>query len=216
MAEPTNTLTPPPDVLVDAKGRWVPRSLVKDVDLARHELVLEMVARAEAFSRLLLDFRARALADIRAFVALSSERYGVEVGGAKGNVTLLSFDGRYKVTLQVADHLVFDERLQAAKELVDQCIRAWSEGARDEIRALVEHAFQADKQGKVSTERVLGLRRLNIQDPKWLSAMRAIADSVQVASSKAYVRFYERIGEGDGWRAISLDLASVGDAGGAS
>lgn len=212
MSEDRDTPTqpsPPPDMMVDAKGRWVPREMVKDVDLARHEFVLELVEAAKVMSKSLATFRARVMADIEAFVDLSAEKYGVHIGGRKGNVTLVSFDGQYKVSLQVADFLMFDERLQAAKALVDECIREWSAGARDEIRALVEHAFQADKTGKVSTERVLGLRRLSIEDPKWQRAMRAISDSVHVASRKAYVRFYERAPGGQ-WVAISLDLATVG------
>jgi hypothetical protein len=39
--------------------------------------------------------------------------------------------------------------------------------------------------------------------------MQAIADSVRVASSKAYVRIYERVGDTDDYRPISLDVASA-------
>jgi hypothetical protein len=197
------------DHMVDAQGRLVPRKLVKDIDLARDSLVRELIGKAVALSKLLAAFKAEAARDLQAFVDLSAEQYGVTVGGGKGNLTLLSYDGRFKVTRQIADHLVFDERLQAAKRLIDECIREWSAGSDDKIRALVEHAFQVDKQGKVSTERVLGLRRLNIDDATWLRAMRAISDSVQVSSSKSYLRFYERVGDSEQWQAISLDLASV-------
>lgn len=195
--------------MVDAKGRLVPRRLVKDVDIARDDLVRELIEAARELSRTLAYFKRHAAQELQAFVDLSAEQYGVTVGGGKGNLTLLSYDGTLKVTRQISDHLVFDERLQAAKQLIDDCIREWSAGSDDKIRALVEHAFQVDKTGKVSTERVLGLRRLDIDDPTWLRAMRAISDSVQVASSKSYLRFYERVGDSDQWRAISLDLASV-------
>lgn len=196
-------------MLTDSKGRLVPRRLVKDVDIARDSLVRELIGKARALSKVLAELKLTANADLQAFIELSAEQYGVTVGGAKGNVTLLSYDGSLKVTRQIADHLVFDERLQAAKELIDTCIRKWSAGSDDKILALVEHAFQVDRQGKVSTERVLGLRRLAIDDPTWQRAMTAISDSVQVASSKSYLRFYERVGDTDQWRAISLDLASV-------
>jgi len=206
----TNGHGPPEgDGLFDAKGRWVPRRLIKEVDLARDELVGELIERAREASTALAEFKERTMADIAAFVELSAEKYDVQIGGKKGNVTLLSFDGRYKIVRAMADRLVFDERLQAAKELVDECIREWTAGSRDEIRVLVEHAFQADRQGKISTERVLGLRRLEIESDRWREAMRAISDSVQVASTTAYVRFYERVGETDRYRPISLDVASV-------
>lgn len=197
------------DMLLDAKGRLVPRRLVRDVDLARDGIVRELIEKAMAHSALLAKFKRDVLNDIQAFTELSAEQYGVQLGGDKGNITLLTYDGKYKVTRQIADLLVFDERLQVAKQLVDECINEWSAGASDEIQALVAHAFQVDKAGKVSTERVLGLRKLAIDAPRWTAAMRAIADSIAVVSTSTYVRFYERIEGTEQWRPISLDFASV-------
>lgn len=211
MNAPASNGAPSTGGLFDAKGRWVPDRLIKDVDRTRHELVVELVGRAEKMSAEIAAFKTSIMADIEAFVALSAEKYSTPVGGLKGNITLTSHDGRYRIVRAVADRLVFDERLQAAKSLVDACIREWTSSANDETRALVEHAFQVDKAGKVRTEGVLTLRRLDIQDERWSRAMHAIADSVQIESSRAYVRFYERIGDTDRYRAINLDISSAGE-----
>lgn len=56
---------------------------------------------------------------------------------------------------------------------------------------------------------MLGLKRLNISDEKWLRAMQAIGDSVRVSGSKPYLRLYERIGDTDQYSPISLDVAAV-------
>jgi len=199
----------PEGYLRDAQGRLVPQELVKEVDRERDELVRELVAKAREVQQLMAKFRAQAMDDIQAFIQLSGEKYDTQVGGKKGNVTLVSFDGRYKVQRHISEHLVFDERLQVAKEMIDQCIHRWTDGSRSEIRALVEHAFQVDKEGKISTGRVLGLRTLDITDPQWLEAMQAISDSVRVAGAKAYVRFYERESDGKSYRPIPLDLAAL-------
>ena len=183
--------------------------MVKPIDRARDDLVRELVGKAKAASAVLADFKAKAFGDIGAFVEMSGEQYGVKLGGVKGNVTLLSFDGRFKIVRQIQEHLVFDERLQAAKQLIDECIQTWTEGSSDEIKALINDAFQVNKEGKINTARVLGLKRLNINDEKWLRAMQAIADSVQVAGSKPYIRIYERVGDTDQYQPISLDVAAV-------
>ena len=115
------------------------------------------------------------MGDVAAFVALSAEQYGAKVGGNKGNLTITTYDGRYKVQRQVSETLVFDERLQAAKALIDECITEWTEGSRDEIRALINDAFQVDKEGRINTGRVLSLRRLKIDDERWRQAMLAKA-----------------------------------------
>jgi len=59
-----------------------------------------------------------------------------------------------------------------------------------------------------STSRVLDLRRLNIADATWKKAMEAITESMQVASSKTYMRFYERQDDGS-YKHIPLDVASL-------
>lgn len=191
------------------QGHLVPIELIADIDLARDDLVQEIVGKAKVLQDSMVGFKTATMNDIAAFVQLSAEQYSAEIGGEKGNVTLTSFDGRYRVVRSIAQHLAFDERLQAAKELVDRCIRAWAAGADPKIRALVEHAFQTDKTGQVNTGRVLTLTRLKIDDPDWQAAMEAIRDSMQVANSKAYVRIYERIGHSDQWRAIALDIAAL-------
>lgn len=193
----------------DAKGCLVPESMIKPIDRTRDELVRELARQARIVSDGLREFKTRVFADINAFVDLSAEQYDVKLGGKKGNLTLFSFDGAFKVQIAIAEHMVFDERLQAAKHLIDECIIAWSQGSRDEIKVLVQAAFQTDKEGKINTGRVLALRRLDIRDEKWQNAMLAIGESLQVVGSKEYVRFYERIGNSDQYRPISLDVAAV-------
>ena len=200
--------TIPAGYRADASGRLVPETMIKPIDLTRDELVQELVRQAISMHDALAEFKGRVFADLNAFVDLSAEQYGVKFGGKKGNITLYTFDGRYKVQVAIAEHMVFDERLQAAKHLVDECIINWSEGSRDEIKVLVQSAFDTDKEGKINTGRVLGLRRLEIKDEKWQRAMQAIGESLQVVGSKEYVRFYERVGE-DQYKPISLDVAAV-------
>lgn len=170
---------------------------------------MALIGDAKRLQTQLVAFKARAFADVAAFVEASSEQYGVRLRALKGNISLITFNGRYKVVQQIAEHIQFGEQLQAAKELIDECIHEWTEGSSDEIKALINEAFQVDKKGNVSTARVLGLRRLSISHPTWDTAMRAISDSICVTGTKPYIRFYERDEATDTWCAISLDLAAV-------
>lgn len=192
----------------NAQGHQVPLAQVQEIDKARHELVMEKVAKAKVMRKALAELKAEIMDDVGAFIQLSAEKYEVKVGGNKGNVSLLSFDGRYKIVRQVAENITFDERLQAAKALIDECLRDWTKDARSEIQAIIDQAFQVDKEGNLSTSRVLGLRRLNITDERWLRAMQAIGDSIQITGTKPYVRVYERRDNGS-YTAIPLDMAAV-------
>lgn len=74
---------------------------------------------------------------------------------------------------------------------------------------MINDAFQVDKEGRVNVARILGLRRLDFTDEKWLKAMQAIGESIQVAGSKTYFRVYERVGDSEQYQPISLDIAGV-------
>lgn len=194
---------------VDAKGILTPETLIKDIDKMRDTLVGDIINRALAVNKMLTEFKLGTFADIAAFVDLSANEYNVSLGGKKGNVTLPSFDGKYKIQRAMQDRITFDERLQAAKALIDECLADWVEGARPEIHTIINRAFSSDKEGEINTGAVLALRRYDIQDTRWLRAMDAISEAVQVVGSRSYVRVYRRIGDTDQYQAIPLDISGV-------
>lgn len=197
------------DYLEDAQGRLIPMSAVKPIDLKRHEAVLSIMKDTFAERDRLLEFKRNIWMRVQDFLAESAQDSGSrKFGGAKGNVTLTSFDGKYKILVAVNETIQFNEKLQVAKQLIDKCIADWSEGANEKLRAIVEDAFNVGKSGLVSTSRVLGLRRINIKDATWKKAMEAISESMQVASSKTYMRFYERSQDGS-YKHIPLDVAAL-------
>ncbi|WP_414489588.1 DUF3164 family protein [Stenotrophomonas maltophilia] len=202
------TSTIPEGYREDRKGRLVQENQIAAIDLARDQLVAELINGAKKLHQQMAEFRGTAFGDIAAFVQLSAEQYGASIGGDKGNVTLMSYDGRYKIIRAVQDSIQFDERLQAAKALIDECLNDWTEGSRAELRTLVNNAFRVDNDGSIKTGEVLSLRRLKFDDPRWTQAMAAISDAVTVVGSKTYVRFYERDAQGQ-YQPISLDIAAV-------
>lgn len=193
----------------DAKGRLVPESAIKPIDLQRDALVAEIVKSAIQLRDKMRNFRANTYADIAAFADLSAEKYNAPIGGVKGNLTLMSHDGKYKIQRAMADVLEFDERLQAAKALIDKCLTRWAKGSDDKIKTLVSDAFQVDRAGNINTGRVLSLRRFDFEDEDWKSAMTAISDSLLVSSTRTYLRVYERVAATGAYIPINLDLANA-------
>ena len=193
----------------NSRGSLVPEAAISTIDLIRDQLVSEIVGKALKKRDELVQLKAEIFGDIEAFVDLSAEKYGVARGGAKGNVQLTSYDGKYKVVRANADNITFDERLLAAKVLIDECMHEWSVGANPALIVLINDAFRTDKKGELRTARILGLRRHEINDPRWKKAMEAISDALQVVGSKTYIRVYERIGKSDNYKIVPLDIAGV-------
>lgn len=193
----------------DPKGRLIPVEMVKEIDRARDTLVGDIINRALPINASLRSFKNWGFDEVDAFRSLSAEQYDANIGGEKGNITLHSFDGEYRVQVAIQDRIAFDERLQTAKTLIDECIKDWSVGSRPEILAIIEEAFKVDKEGNINTGDILKLRRLNITDEKWLQAMDAISESVQVVNSCRYIRIYQRSGDNNQYTQISLNITGV-------
>lgn len=198
----------PDGYMMNAKGHLIPVDKVKPVDKLRDEQVRMMMRHAKALNEDMQRKKIMLFAAFNDFITLSAQEYDVQIGGKKGNTTLLSYDGKFKIQLAVSENIVFDERLQVAKSLIDECLTEWTQGSNDNIKALINQAFQVDKEGKISTHRVLSLRSLDINDDKWLRAMEAISDAVQVTDTKEYIRFYERDDETGAYRQIALDFSN--------
>lgn len=205
----TNTTTVPEGYMLNAVGHLVPEDQVRDQDKLRDSVTRDLIDMARELHDRLKHFKKNALSDIADVVQISADRYDVKLGGKKGNVSLISYDGKYKVVRSFAERLAFTEELEAAKELINRCITRWSEGANENIRALVDRAFRTNNKGQLRTQAILELLRLEIADEEWLRAMDALKDSIMVADTAVYVRFYERVGDTDQYKAIPLDLAAV-------
>jgi len=202
-----NSIAIPEGYWQDAQGRLVPIEQIREIDRERDALVQEIIAGAVDVAGHIADFKKRTMADIQAFAELSAEKYNAKLGGKIGNITLTSFNGSHKVVRSIDERQTFDERLQAAKALLDEYLTELTSGSSPELRALINDVFQVDKLGRLNINRILSLRRLDIHDERWCNAMKAISESLQVVGTKAYIRIYERQADGS-YKPMPLDVAA--------
>ncbi|WPY94700.1 DUF3164 family protein [Limimaricola variabilis] len=193
----------------DGRGRLTQIDLIRPQDQLQDETVRKIMGYAVALSEQVARFKQHTFDDIGAFEAILAQEYEASLGGAKGNKTLMSFDGLYKVQVQVSDSVDFGPELQIAKTLVDECLNEWAAESRPEIRSIVTRAFNTDKAGQINRSEIFMLLRLEIADPRWKQAMSAIRDAMRVVGSKTYIRCYRRDRHDGPWQAVTIDLAKA-------
>jgi len=195
--------------LRNAKGSLDPIELVRAQHLIEDELVRDLYERAQKVAAAIAEFKALAFAEIDTFNEVLASVYESRAGGAKGNISLTSYDGLIRVQVQVADQITFGAELQQAKTLVDECIEEWSADSRAEIRKLVMDAFDVDREGNINRGKLFSLLRLEITDERWLRGMKAIRDSIKVTGSKRYIRLHRRPDQNARFEQLSLDAATA-------
>ena len=193
----------------DGKGGFQPVETIRPQYLIEDETVRKILGYGIALSEQMARFKEHIFDDISAHEAILAQEYNTRLGGAKGNKTLQTVDGLFRVQVQVSDYIAFGPELQIAKGLFDECLTEWAADARPELRALVTNAFQTDKTGNISRARIFMLLRQDSDDPRWQEGQRAIREAMRVVGSKTYVRCYRRARHDARWEPVSLDMAGV-------
>ncbi len=199
----------PEGYMQNATGDLVRIENVREHDKLRNQVAIELAEKAKAISQQLAEYKRQAMADIEDLISIAAEKYGKSLGGKKGNVTILSYDGRYKIQRVYAQNISFTEELKAAEALFLDCIENWSEHANNNLRLLIDSAFKTNKNGQIRTAELLKLLRIDIKDAHWLKACEALKDSILITGSTLYIRVYQRIGKTDQYQQIPLDVAGI-------
>ena len=192
----------------DATGSLRPVSSIKEIKLLRNELAVDYINEALQLSAMLSDFKQRMAADIQDLVEISYEKYGVKMGGKKGNVNCTAFNGKGRVQRIYSDVIEFTEELQAAKELIIECVNDWMDGSNDNAKAFVDRIFKTNRKGEVRTTEVMRLFELKVDDPRWPKALDALRDSISVTGKAVYYAISFRQEDGN-YKRLPLDLAGV-------
>ena len=184
------------EMMIDAQGRYVPVENIRTVDVLRDEAIRSFFDDIIKAGEEIAALKKKVFKTVDDFLDLSASQYGVVQKASRGNITLRTYNGEYVVKLTSQEYLEFDEQLQVAKDLIDECLLKWCEGANASLAAFVKDAFRVDRKGRLDSRRILELRKYDIDDDRWKEAMDAISNSVRVAGSRRYVRFYRINDEG--------------------
>jgi hypothetical protein len=198
-----------PAVYVDAQGQTVPAQYVKPYDKARDKVARRILARFQKGNAYLARLKADTLADIDALRSFD----GAGLGGAKGNIQFSSFDGLVRVRVDARTLVDFDDRFRQAQALifayVDELTGATGQG---DVAEIIRAAFRPNGSGMLSRARVMGLLRLNIKHPQWVSAMELLRECQFVKSGRSYLYCETKAGRDAEFEAIPLDLAAIDPA----
>ena len=204
------TVQPPPaGYWLDARGNLIAERNVSMVERDVNDVVLLVHGYGEALSEQMARFREHTLSDVMALCVRIVDEYGGKIGGRKGNITLVSFDGTKRVVLAQAERIAVGPQIIAAQAIIEECIETWSERGNRNLRALVDGAFKSDATGKVSVTQLIRLKNVHIDDARWRSVQAAISDALTPAGKAEYIRLYRRDRAADPWQQVPLNLATV-------
>lgn len=196
---------------LNGKGEAVHPDMIRVDEQLKTELVERIIAAAQNLKELISIFKTESNEQVEAYFALLLQNYNVDAKGksVKGNLNLENFSSTAKVEIRAMDTLKPDEKIHIAKMKLDEFLKDETKDSTPLVQTLITQAFQVDKKGNIDVKKLLALRSWDISHPRWIEAMAIIVDSLQVASTKSYIRFYTRENADSEWALIPLDIAAV-------
>ncbi len=191
---------------VDSNGALMPEETIKPMDLLRDQTIESIVSKVDVLKAEMTKKKAEIMDEINTLVNIAAEEYKVKMGGEKGNLQIISYDGLTKIVISNQQKQGFNEGVVVAEKIINELLREWTTDSSKEIKALVSRAFKL-KQGQINVKGILNLRTLNIDDPKWLEAMNIISDSLITLGTKQYFRVYKKENPNSDFINIPLDLS---------
>jgi len=188
---------------INGEGDAIPPKLIRPEDKKRETLLQRSGNRMIALQDTIVKVKAAVEKIVDAYIetlALPADW--------KGNMEIISYDGKVKLQVKSNPVLEFSESIHTAKARLDLLLEKWAAGSRDEIKLLVQRAFVTNRKGQMDKRAILGLRTLNIKDPEWQAIMELISDSVKVINRKRYIMLLVR-NEKDEWENINLNWANA-------
>lgn len=196
---------------LNKKGDAVHPDNVKATEQLKDELVERLIDKSLNLSESISEFKTLSFQEVEDYYKLLLQEYGEDEkkNSKKGNLTIENFSGTAKVTINIADRIAFDEKLNIAKEKIDEYLHEITKDSSADIQTLITKAFEVDKKGDVNAKKILALKAYEIRNPLWLEAMEIISEATEIVSSKSYIRFYTREDREKEYKLIPLDIAGV-------
>ena len=193
----------------DYKGDLTAVENISKEDKARDKVVEACCAKAIKLNEQIAKTKAEITALIDEYLSTVAEKFGTEW---KGNTNIINFSQDLRVEVKVQNTIGFDEKLNVAKNLIDECVAAWSTDANPALATIVNKAFETDRKGKINREFIFKLLKMKMNAKthmdKWEQAMELLRDSMTIEGSKPYYNFRRRKENGE-WELITLDFAAL-------
>jgi hypothetical protein len=177
-----------------------------DYEALRNETIDKLVTRAVVLSNMLKDFKTGVFDDLSTLYDLLKE-YSSRHADGKGNFTIESQDGDYKIEFSRQTLGSFDERAdQAAFHIIDFVNSRWSGDV--ETKELITGILERSK-GKFDIKQIQKLYAMEAKfnDPNWLEGIRLFKEAWRPSETKDYTRFWVKY-KGE-YQAVNLNFSSI-------
>jgi len=188
---------------ISSSGKSVPVSNVRPIDREKDRMVEAIFQELKRLQQQMEDKKLEVLERINDYKEIASEEYDARFSDT-GGIVLTNYSGDKQVELKVNKQIHHDEKLQLAEGLMREALNEMIDELRGDskkgsepkalrnIIGLVDHAFALNESGHVARHRIVSLKQVHLDHPKWNRALKLIDESEVVRGTRQYLYVRER------------------------
>lgn len=192
---------------INKDGQEIPSKYVSQKDKLDDKTVEQIVKIAKKLNQQLAEGKTKINTLLENYIKSSNELRKVNVEW-KGNFTIMNFDKSLKVEKRIAEYIEFNNELQIAKGLIEQCINKWTDNALEQVKLIINDIFNIGKKKLIPRNNLIKLKKYKFPEPEWKQAMQIISEALEVSERRPYVNVYEKMSE-KAYKQILLNFSAV-------
>ena len=195
-------------VIIDARGREIPESLIDPIKLKRHKTVEAIFRDIDSLEKTIKTKKAKIMEKVAKYVAYKESKTDV-ITSTKGNLTLTNITGNKQVEFVMRDTLVFNDLRLEAEAVFFECVEDYSADAKEELITIFKTVFNMDKKGKVDIAGMRRVKSLNLKHPDWPKFKDLLDRAEEVEGTKQYLNIKRRDNSEGKFKTVNLNFSSI-------
>ncbi|MGD1960524.1 MAG: DUF3164 family protein [Fulvivirga sp.] len=175
----------------------------------RNALVVDACLAAESLHEMLAKMKTDSFTYLDEFMERMREYSDVN-GKSKGGFSLVSKDGKSKLTLSFQTKKTFDERADMAEEKLKKFLESFVKARDKKAYKLIMSLLERTRGGDFDDNLIMKLWSMenDFDNDDWRDSIRLFKESYNPAKTTKYINFYKKDGT-DKWQNIQLNFSSI-------
>ena len=194
--------------LENSKGKRVPIELINPADRDRERMINQVFELAEELQVQLIETKQKMYFAIAEFMKKHGGVPEFDVASME-QLHFTDFAAKRQLQIRKAEKIDYNEQLNTALRLLNECVEEWTQGDRPELCSLIQQVVSAGKKGKIDHAMLLRLQRINSTYPKFQKAQQLIAASINTYFAKQYLLIRKRDNAEGKFQTVNLNFSGI-------
>lgn len=196
----------PEGFVYNAEGNLIAQCNISAHELRKDAFVTGLLKQVKEQQKQLQTFKANLMQAFEGFRIDMLDKFGTKLHtrGNGDNVSMFSFDGKYKITYKTAKLKTLGPEHDAARQLARDYYNSQKDKLPHDVLIAVQDFFVND----ASIANTISFIGKDFQDETLRKAQEAAKESLLIIGSKSYFNFYERDEQGE-YQQVHLNFSKL-------